>query len=71
MQIIRKVPAQHHIEMRRGIYQVIDQKLPAVEHYTSLLVFGHKRGFGRGDQQIFAVYSVAAFGEVTDIRRRR
>src|SRR6476620_7196750 len=48
VQVVGQVPAQHDIKLRRGIHQVVFQKLAAIEHYIALLVFRYQRRISRG-----------------------
>ena len=70
VEVIRQIPAQHDIETRGGIQQVIGEKLPAVEDDVALFVFGDEVRLGGCDEQIFAVNFVTAFGEEADVGGR-
>jgi hypothetical protein len=69
MEIVRQIPAKHDVEVGGWVNQVVGKKLSAVENGISLFVFGEKLGIGRGSEQVFAVNSVAVFGEVANIGR--
>ena len=70
IEIVRQIPAQHEIKVSRRVDQVIGEKLSAVQSDNSMLVFGKKLGIGGSGEQIFAVDSVAVFGEVANVSRR-
>ena len=70
VEVIRQIPAQYDVEVRRRVDQVFGEKFAGIEASISLLIFREKFRIGGGSEQVFAVDSVAAFGEVADVDRR-
>ena len=68
VEIIRKIPAEHDIEVGRRVDEIVGKKFAAIENNVSLFVLGDEAGLGRGDQQVFAIDAMAALSEVADIR---